>query len=147
MKDWEREDRFAAKRGNVALRRVGNLLYVGGHGPEDQLTGEALYQGRIGTDLSVDTGYEAARECARIITGALKDYLGSLDRVESFVRVFALVNCGEGFHEIDHVMDGFSDFIMEVFEERGYHARTAMGTHNLPNGNIPCEFEIIVRIR
>ncbi len=147
MEDWQKEPEYAAKRGNVVLRQVGKLIYVGGHGPEDQLTGKALFQGRIGKDLSVEEGYKAARECARIITGALKDALGSLDRIERFVRVFALINCAEGFVDIDSVMDGFSDFIMDVFEERGYHARTAMGTHNLPNGNIPCEFEVIVRVK
>ncbi|MBQ5770020.1 MAG: RidA family protein, partial [Clostridia bacterium] len=61
------------------------------------------------------------------------------------VKVFALVNCAEGFNEIDKVMDGFSDTMVEVLEERGYHARTEMGTHNLP-GNIPCEVEIIVQV-
>ena len=141
------EPAYRKKRGIVLLRQENDLIYISGHGPEDQISGEPLFSGRIGEDLTPEQGYQAARECAIIILGALKDTLGTLDRVERFVKVFALVNCGEGFCEIDRVMDGFSDFIMEVFEERGYHARTAMGTHNLPNGNIPCEFEVIVRIR
>ena len=82
-----------------------------------------------------------------IITGAIKDILGSLDCVDRFIRVFGLVNCDNGFSDIDKVMDGFSDTIMQIFEERGYHTRTAMGTRNLPNGNIPVEIEAVIKIR
>ena len=57
------------------------------------------------------------------------------------------MNCTEGFDDLEYVMDGFSDTIMAALEERGYHARTVMGTHNLPNGNIPCEFEVIVEVK
>ena len=63
------------------------------------------------------------------------------------MKVFALVNCGEGFCAVDKVMDGFSDTIADVLEERGYHARTVMGTRNLPNNNIPCEVEAIIKIK
>ena len=115
--------------------------------PEDQVTGKPLYTGRIGADLSVEDGYAAARACAVIITGAIKDILGSLDCVDRFIRVFGLVNCDNGFSDIDKVMDGFSDTIMQIFEERGYHTRTAMGTRNLPNGNIPVEIEAVIKIR
>lgn len=57
------------------------------------------------------------------------------------------MNCDDGFSDIDKVMDGFSDTIMQIFEERGYHTRTAMGTRNLPNGNIPVEIEAVIKIR
>ena len=143
----ETEPVYAKKRGIVLLRRVGKYIYISGHGPEDQLTGKPLYAGRIGADLTPEEGRAAARECAIIILGALKDTLGSLDRVERFVKVFALVNCAEGFCDVDGVMDGFSDTLTEVLEERGYHARTVMGTHNLPNGNIPCEVEAIIAVK
>lgn len=131
----------------VLLRREGQYIYISGHGPEDQVTGKPLFSGRIGKDLTPDEGRQAARECAIIILGALKDTLGTLDRVERFVKVFALVNCAEGFTDVDGVMDGFSDTLADVLEERGYHARTVMGTHNLPNGNIPCEVEAIIKVR
>jgi len=143
----EKDFVYKVKKGIVVLRQVGNLIFVSGHGPEDQITGEPLYQGRMGKDLTVEEGYRAARECGIIILGALKDYLGNLDRIERFVKAFALVNCAEDFHNIDEVADGFSDVIMDVLEERGYHARTVMGTHNLPNGNIPVEIETIIAIR
>ena len=89
----ETEPTYKKKRGIVLLRREGQYIYISGHGPEDQVTGKPLFSGRIGKDLTPDEGRQAARECAIIILGALKDTLGTLDRVERFVKVFALVNC------------------------------------------------------
>ena len=140
----ETEPVYKKKRGIVLFRQVDDLIYVSGHGPEDAITGEPIYKGRIGKDLTPEEGYAAARECAIIILGALKDTLGTLDKVKRFVRVFALVNCAEDFCDVDGVMDGFSDTIANALEERGYHARTVMGTHNMPNNNIPVEVEVIV---
>jgi enamine deaminase RidA (YjgF/YER057c/UK114 family) len=138
---------YSKKRGIILLRQTGNLIFVSGHGPEDQITDEPLFKGRIGSDLTPEEGYAAARACAVIILGALRDYLGSLDRIDHMVKAFGLVNCAEGFNDIDYVMNGFSDCIMEALEERGYHARTTMGTRNLPNGNIPVEIEVIVAVK
>lgn len=142
----ETEPVYKKKRGIVLLRRVDDLLFVSGHGPEDQVTGKPVFAGRIGEELTAGQGYAAARECGIIILGALKDTLGSLDRVKRVIKAFGLVNCGEGFTDIEAVMDGFSDVLAEVLEERGYHARTAMGTRNLPNHNIPVEIEVIVEV-
>lgn len=142
----EVEPVYKKKRGIVLLRQVDNLMFLSGHGPEDQITGVPLYRGRVGTDITAEDGYAAARECGIIILGALKDTLGNLDRVDHVVKAFGLVNCGEGFDDVEHVMDGFSDVMADVLEERGYHARTAMGTHNLP-GNIPVEIEVIVSVK
>ncbi len=141
------ELKYKKKRGIVVLRKIGNMIYVSGHGPEDQITGKALYNGRIGDELTLEEGYDAARECGKIILGALKDALGSLDKIDQFVKVFGVVNCGENFTDIDKVMNGFSDVISEALEEKGYHTRTDLGTRNLPNGNIPVEVEVIVRIK
>lgn len=138
---------YVKKRGIALFRRVDDLLYISGHGPEDQVSGEPIFRGRIGSDLTREEGYQAARECAKIILGVLKDILGDLESISRFIKVFALVNCAEGFDDLEYVMDGFSDTIMEAIEERGYHARTVMGTHNLPNQNIPCEFEVIVEVK
>lgn len=142
----EIEPKLSPKKGIVLLRRVDNHIYISGHGPENQITGEPLFSGRIGKDLTIEEGYAAARECAIIILGAIKDTIGSLDRIKKVVRVFGLVNCDNGFSEIDSVMDGFSDTFVEVLEERGYHCRTVMGTHNLPNDNIPVEIEAIFEV-
>jgi enamine deaminase RidA (YjgF/YER057c/UK114 family) len=145
--DQEIEPVYAQKRGIVLLRRTENLIFISGHGPEDQISGKPLYTGRIGLDLTLEQGYIAARECALIILGALKDTLGNLDCIERIVKVFALVNCAEGFNEPEKVMDGFSDTVTEILKERGYHARTVMGTYNLPNGNIPVEVEAIIAVK
>lgn len=143
----ETEPVYKKKRGIILLRREGNTIYISGHGPEDQITGEPLFRGRIGSDLTPQEGYAAARECAIIILGALKDTLGSLDKIVGIDKAFGLVNCADGFDDLDYVFDGFSDTIADVLEERGYHARTVVGTRNLPNGNIPVEIEVIVTVR
>ena len=137
---------FPKRKPIVVLRRVGILLYTSGHGPEDQITGKPIFAGRIGKDLTLEEGYAAARECGIILIGALRDYLGNLDKVKSIVKCTALINVAEGFSQLDEVGDGFSDLMTEVFDERGYHARTLMGTHNLPNGNIPIEIELIAEV-
>jgi enamine deaminase RidA (YjgF/YER057c/UK114 family) len=137
---------FRKRKPILVLRQAENLLYTSGHGPEDQITGQPIYRGRVGEDLTLEQGYAAARECGIILIGAMREYLGSLDRVKSIIKVTALVNGGNDFYQVDRVMDGFSDLMAEVFEERGVHARTVMGTHNMPNNNIPVEVELIAEI-
>lgn len=130
----------------IVISEVNNLLYTSGHGPEDQANGRPLYQGRIGSDLTIREGYLAARECGIILLNAMRAHLGTLDRVKRLVKATALINCAEGFMDLDSVMDGFSDLMADVLEERGYHVRTVMGTRSLPNGNIPIEIELIAEI-
>lgn len=137
---------FLKRKALVAVRRVGDMLYTSGHGPEDQVTGKPIYTGRVGRDLTAQEGYLAARECGIILLGALHDYLGNLDRVKSIIKATALINVDNEFYDLDTVMDGFSDLMVLVLDERGYHTRTIMGTHNLPNDNIPVEIEMIVEI-
>lgn len=145
--DMEIEPQYKKKKGIILLRQSDNLIFVSGHGPEDQVTGVPLYSGRIGKELTPEEGYLAARECGIIILGALKDTLGSLERIEGIVKAFGMVNCEGVETDLEGIMDGFSDVMIEVLEERGYHARTVMGTHNLPNNNIPVEIEVIVSVR
>lgn len=143
----DKEPTYTKKKGIVLYRQVGDLVYLSGHGPEDQVTGKPIYKGRIGSDLTLEEGYKAARECAIIHLGALRDILGSLDRIERIVKIYSQVNCDNGFYEIDKVMDGYSDLMADVLEERGVHARTVAGVHNMPNQNIPVEVEMIVKVR
>ena len=134
------------RRGNVVLRRSGDLLFIGGHGPEDEVTGEPFYIGRLGGALTTEDGYKAARICGEILLSAMQEYLGDLDRVECLVKAFGLVASSPDFFDQPAVMHGFSDLMMEVLGDRGLHARSAMGTSNLP-GNIPVEIELIVKIK
>ncbi|MFD0872327.1 Endoribonuclease L-PSP [Chlamydia abortus] len=130
----------------VPIRQHGNLLYTSGHGPEREDDGSPIWTGKLGKDLTVEEGYQAARECGIILLAQLKNYLGSLDRVDALVKVLGLVASSEDFYQQPQVMNGFSDLMVDVFGERGKHARSAMGTYVLPK-NIPVEIEMIVRIR
>lgn len=135
------------RRGNVVLQRCGDLLFVGGHGPEDAVTDEPLYTGRLGSEVSTEDGYKAARICGELILGVMQEYLGDLDRIDYLVKAFGLVSSEPDFYEQEQVMDGFSDLMVEVLGDRGLHARSAMGTSNLPAGNISVEIELIAKIK
>lgn len=129
----------------VAIKKHGNLLYTSGHGPEAE-DGTPIWTGRVGSDLSLEEGYQAARECGIILLGELRDYLGDLERVDTIVKALGLVSSAADFYQQPQVMNGFSDLMVDVFGERGKHARSAMGTYVLPK-NIPVEIEMIVRIK
>lgn len=113
--------RFAHYKALVPIREVDGIVYVSGHGPEDINTYEPLYRGRVGTDLTLEDGYNAAAECAKTLLRAVQQRYGSLDCIHHLVRATALVNCGEGFTQPEKVVDGFSDTCMEILQERGYH--------------------------
>ena len=134
------------RRGNIVLRRCGDLLFIGGHGPEDEVTGEPFYTGRLGAEMTTEEGYKAARICGEILLSAMQEYLGDLDKVDYLVKAFGLVSSEPDFYDQSAVMDGFSDLMVPVLGDRGLHARSAMGTSNLP-GNIPVEIELIVKIK
>jgi enamine deaminase RidA (YjgF/YER057c/UK114 family) len=135
------------RKGNVVLQQWNDLLYIGGHGPEDEITGEPFYKGRLGKDLTVEQGYHAAKICGEILLSAIDEYLGNLDKVDYLVKAFGLISSEPDFYQQEEVMDGFSDLMVKVLGDRGLHARSAMGTSNLPNGNIPVEIELIVKIK
>lgn len=134
------------RRGNIVMRQCGDLLFIGGHGPEDEVTGEPFYEGRLGGSLTVEDGYKAARICGEILLSAMQEHLGDLDKVDYLVKAFGLVSSEPDFYDQPAVMDGFSDLMVQVLGDRGLHARSAMGTSNLP-GNIPVEVELIAKIK
>lgn len=138
--------RMKKRRGNVVLNRYGSLLFIGGHGPEDEWSGDPFYTGHLGGELTVEDGYKASRVIGEIMLSAIQEYAGDLDKVESLIKAFGLISCVNSFTEHEQVMNGFSDLMVEVLGERGLHARSAMGTTNLP-GNIPVEIELIVKIK
>lgn len=128
----------------VGVQRSGDLLFFSGAGPVRD--GKATMTGRLGENISVEQGYAAAREGAVNLICAMKGYLGDLDRVEQIVKVLGFVNCTSDFGAQPAVINGASDLFVEVFGDKGRHARSAVGTNALPLG-IPVEVEIVVKIR
>jgi enamine deaminase RidA (YjgF/YER057c/UK114 family) len=129
------------------VRAFGNRVFVSGHGPLAPDGSLAKPLGKVGTDLTQDQGYTAARLTALAILSSLKQALGDLDRIEAWLRVFGMVNAGAGFNRFPAVINGFSDLILEVFgPDAGSHARSAVGMAGLPF-DIPVEIEAEVAIR
>ncbi len=124
--------------------RTGNLLYLSGLGPAARQDGTTP-SGKVGKDLTIEEGYEAARLTGINILARIKGELGDLDRVRCVVKALAMVNCTPDFTQQPAVANGFSDLMVEVFGEKGRHARSAVGMNALPN-NIPCEIEVIVEV-
>ena len=129
----------------VPAVRTGNLLYLSGVGPPAKPDG-SIPTGKVGTDLSIEEGYEAARLVGINILARLKAELGDLDRVVRVVKLLSMVNCDQDFTEQPAVANGCSDLMVDVFGEAGRHARSAVGMGSLPMG-IAAEIEAIVEIR
>lgn len=123
--------------------RAGNLLFMSGKGP--LRPDSSLIVGKLGSDLSVEEGYAAARLTGLNLIAALKREVGSLDRVRRIVKVLGMVNAVPSFADHPKVINGFSDLMVEVFAERGRHARSAVGMGSLPDG-IAVEIEMIVEV-
>ena len=126
----------------LSSSRSGDLLFVGGHGPVD---GATIIVGKVGTDLTLEQGREAARMTALSLLATMRADLGSLDHVEQIVKVFGMVNVGGSFDQTPAVIDGCSDLLAEVFGDRGCHTRSAVGMAALPFG-IAVEIELIARV-
>ena len=125
--------------------RVGNLLYLSGHGPS-RVDGVPAARGKVGRDLSIEDGYKVARDIGINLLGTAKALLGSLDKVKRVVKVLGMVNSAEGFGDQPKVINGFSDLMVEVFGETiGKHARSAVGMAGLPV-NIPVEIEMVLEV-
>ena len=123
--------------------QTGNLLFLAGKGPTGP-DGKDIV-GRLGKDMTVEQGYQAARSVAINHLAVLKTELGDLKRVKRIVKVLGMVNSDPAFTQQPAVVNGYSDLLVAVFGERGKHARSAVGMATLPNG-IAVEVEIIVEI-
>jgi enamine deaminase RidA (YjgF/YER057c/UK114 family) len=119
--------------------QTGKLLFLSGNTAGPAWVGK----GKLGKDLTVEQGREAARQAGLIMLTKIRTALGSLDRVKRVVKVLGMVNSAEGFGDQPLVVNGFSDLMVEVFGEAGKHARSAVGMAGLP-GNSPIEVEMIV---
>lgn len=128
------------------VRVRGNRAFISGHPPLNPDGSIAKPLGKVGAEVSVEEGYQAARLTALAILSDLKRTLGDLDRVAAWLRVFGMVNAAPGFNQMPSVINGFSDLIFELYgKERGDHARSAVGLAELPF-NIPVEIEAEVEI-
>ena len=128
----------------VGAVTVGDVVFVSGHGPYKD--GEFVYKGKLGREVDVATGQEAARLTIVNLLASLKAEIGELDRVRRVVKLLVLVNSHPEFGEQPAVANGASDLLVEVFgPERGRHARSAIGMGALPFG-IPVEIEAVFQI-
>jgi enamine deaminase RidA (YjgF/YER057c/UK114 family) len=123
----------------VRYVQVGNLVFLSGHGPGFDVAG------KVGATLTIEDGYQAARRVALNLLASLKEAIGDLDRVERIVKLLGMVNCTEDFGDQPKVINGASDLFVEIFGEKGRHARSAVGMQALPS-QIPVEIEMIVQV-
>ena len=119
------------------------LIYVSGTGPRKE-NGNYL-TGRLGDDMTIEEGYDAAKLTGINILASLKKEIGDLNKIKRFVKVIGMVNSTADFYQQPAVINGFSDFIVEVFGDRGKHARSAVGMVSLPS-NIAVEIEVVVEV-
>ena len=127
----------------VKTVRTGNLIFMAGHGP-DKPDGSRV-TGRLGADLSIEQGQEAARSTGISLLSSLKAEIGDLNKVKRIVKVLGFVNSTPDFSDQSKVMNGFSDLMIEVFGDKGKHARSAIGMPTLP-ANWATEVEMVVEI-
>lgn len=129
-------------KGMIMVREHDNMLFVSGQGPLDE-QGKPIWAGKMGKELTVKEGYQAAHLCGINLLAKVKNHLGDLERVDKVMKLFGLVASSSDFYDQPKVMNGCSDLMVDVFGQRGQHARSAMGTSVLPM-NIAVEVEMIV---
>ena len=127
----------------VTATQSGRIVFLAGQGP--MVGGEVKYRGKVGRELSEEEGCRAARLTILNSLAILRAHAGSLDRVTRILKVLAWVNCAEGFQRQHLVMNGASDLLVDVFGERGRHARSAVSAHELPFG-IAVEIELVAEV-
>lgn len=127
----------------ITYLQSGNLLFLSGHGYYGEPTSVDI--GKLGKDLTVEQGYQAARNVGINVLATLKSALGELNRVKRIVRVLGMVNCTADFEEHPKVINGFSDLMVEVLCEKGKHVRSAVGMNSLPRG-LSVEIEVTLEI-
>jgi enamine deaminase RidA (YjgF/YER057c/UK114 family) len=128
----------------VPAVRTGNLVFVSGNGP--RRADGTLVTGKLGKDLTVEQGYDAAKLTILQCLAALQSEIGDLDRVVRIVKLLGMVNCTEDFGQQPQVINGGSDLLVELFGDRGRHARSAVGMQSLPGG-MSVEIEMIVEVQ
>ena len=129
----------------VPYKIVGKTMYVSGQAPAQN--GEIVYKGKVGADISVEHGIEAAKLCVINILAAVKNGLDAdWDKLDSFVKLTGYVNCHDDFIDQPKIINGASDMLVEIFGDQGRHARVAVGSNALPLG-ISVEIDAIVQLK
>ena len=127
----------------VPAVKTGNLLFVSGHGPYND--GKTKISGKVGRELTIEEGYQTARNVALNCLASVKATIGDLDKVKRVVKLLGMVNCTDDFKDQPKVINGCSDLLVAIFGDVGKHARSAVGMQALPN-QIPVEIEMILEI-
>ncbi|HZY79152.1 MAG TPA: RidA family protein [Cyclobacteriaceae bacterium] len=127
----------------VKAVRTGNLIFLAGHGPVK--TDGSYVTGKVGKELTIEQGYDAARLTAVGLLSTLKAEIGDFNKVKRIVKVLGMVNCPAEFADHPKVINGCSDLLVAVFGDKGKHARSAVGMNSLPM-NTSVEIEIIVEV-
>lgn len=122
----------------VSCVRAGNLLFTSGQGTDQ-------YRGQLGKDVSVETGYDAAKQCMLNLLSVVKYEVGDLSKVKRVVKILGFVNSSADFTDQPKVMNGASDLLVQVFGEKGKHGRSAVGMAQLPHNNA-VEVEMVLEI-
>ena len=129
----------------VPYKIIGKTIYISGQAPVQN--GELIYKGKVGSDISIEEGIEAAKLCVINIIAALKTGLeGDWDKLDSFVKLTGFVNCQDNFTDQPKIINGASDMLVEIFGDQGRHSRVAVGSNALPLG-IAVEIDAIAQLK
>ena len=129
----------------VPFKIVGKTMYISGQAPVRN--GEMIYKGKVGSDITIEEGIEAAKLCVINIIAAVKTGLeGDWNKLDSFVKLTGFVNCQDSFTDQPKIINGASDMLVEIFGDQGRHARVAVGSNALPLG-ISVEIDAIVQLK
>ena len=129
----------------VPFKIVGKTMYISGQAPVRN--GEMIYKGKVGSDITIEEGIEAAKLCVINIIAAVKTGLeGDWNKLDSFVKLTGFVNCQDSFTDQPNIINGASDMLVEIFGDQGRHARVAVGSNALPLG-ISVEIDAIIQLK
>ena len=129
----------------VPYKIIGKTMYISGQAPIQN--GELIYKGKVGSDISIEEGVEAAKLCVINIIAALKTGLeGDWDKLDSFIKLTGFVNCQDNFTDQPKIINGASDMLVKIFGDQGRHTRVAVGSNALPLG-IAVEIDAIVQLK
>ena len=129
----------------VPFKIVGKTMYISGQAPVRN--GEMIYKGKVGSDITIEEGIEAAKLCVINIIAAVKTGLeGDWNKLDSFVKLTGFVNCQDSFTDQPKIINGASDMLFEIFGDQGRHARVAVGSNALPLG-ISVEIDAIIQLK